>query len=96
VEVKSCRVSYRDQEGVTHTVEVSAATLYEAAVLALKAFQETGWADHPTGFVEVAVKSPVVNHQVAVVQVMNWLRKAGNPKEMVMKHRLREILGWRE
>jgi hypothetical protein len=40
--LRSCTVSYRDSEGVTHTVDVSAASLYEAAVLGLKAFEEHG------------------------------------------------------
>jgi hypothetical protein len=47
--LRTCTVSYKDVEGVTHTVEVSASSLYEAAVLGLKAFEETGWADHPVG-----------------------------------------------
>jgi len=37
---KNRRVSYRDMEGVTHSVEVSASSLYEAAGLALKAFEQ--------------------------------------------------------
>ena len=34
MEVKSCRVTISDMEGVAHTVEVTAATLYEAVALA--------------------------------------------------------------
>jgi hypothetical protein len=95
-ELRTCRVSYRDLEGVTHTVEVSASSLYEAAVLALKAFEQTGWADHPVGVMEVEVRSPAVKHQIPVVRVTNWLRSAGMPRDVALKSRLREILGWKD
>jgi hypothetical protein len=35
---RSCRVSFTDSEGLEHAVEVSAASVYEAAVLALAEF----------------------------------------------------------
>ena len=38
--VRSCRVSVRDAEGVTHTVDVTAATLYEAAAQAVADFEK--------------------------------------------------------
>lgn len=59
-------VSYKDMEGVTHTVEVSASSLYEAAILAMKAFEQSGWADHPVGCMEITVRSPVVRHRVPI------------------------------
>jgi hypothetical protein len=81
-------------EGVTHTVEVSASSLYEAAVLGMKAFEQTGWADHPVGCMEVTVRSLALKHRVPVVQVTHWLRSAGSPREIALKSRLKEILGW--
>jgi hypothetical protein len=81
-------------EGVTHTVDVSASSLYEAAVLALKAFEQTGWANHPVGEMEVIVKGPAVRHRVPVVRVTNWLRSVGSPREVALKSRLRQVLGW--
>ena len=81
---------------MTHTAEVSASSLYEAAVLGMKAFEQTGWADHPVGWMEVVVKSPAVKHKVPVIQVTNWLRSAGSPKEVALKTRLRAILGWND
>lgn len=36
----SCIVSYLDIEGLRHTVEVEAETLYEAAVLAIRTFRQ--------------------------------------------------------
>ena len=35
MELKSCRVTVRDMDGVAHTVEVTASTLYEAVAQAL-------------------------------------------------------------
>jgi hypothetical protein len=57
-------------------------------------FQETGWADHPVGEMEVTVKSPTVKHRIPVVRVTNWLRSAGSPREVALKTRLRQMLGW--
>ena len=56
----------------------------------------TGWADHPVGVKEVVVRSPAVKHEIPVVRVTNWLRSAGSPKEVALKGRLREILGWKD
>jgi hypothetical protein len=44
---KSCTVSFRDSEGIQHSVEIGAETLYEAAVLALKSFREHDCAPGP-------------------------------------------------
>jgi hypothetical protein len=38
-ELRSCIVSYQDLEGVTHSIEVTAETLYEAAVLGMQAMK---------------------------------------------------------
>jgi hypothetical protein len=73
-ELRTCTVSYKDVEAVPHTVDVSASSLYEAAVLGLKAFEQTGWSDHPVGEMGITVKSPAVKHRVPVVRVTNWLR----------------------
>jgi hypothetical protein len=89
-------LTYKDLEGVTHTVDVSASPLYEAAVLGLKAFEQTGWSDHPVGEMEITVKSPAVRHRLPIMRVTNWLRSAGSPREVALKSRLREVLGWRD
>ena len=81
---------------MTHTVDVSASSLYEAAVLGLKAFEQTGWPDHAVGDIEITVKSPAVKHRVPDVRVTNWLRSAGTPREVALKSRLRDILGWND
>jgi hypothetical protein len=40
---RSCVVSFTDADGVEHSVRVSAASLYEAAVLALAEFRRHGF-----------------------------------------------------
>jgi hypothetical protein len=41
--VRSCRVTIRDWEGVTHTVEVTAAALYETVAQGLAAIRGNDW-----------------------------------------------------
>jgi hypothetical protein len=40
--VRSCQVTLKDMDGVTHTVEVTAETLYEAVALGLAAIRAHG------------------------------------------------------
>ena len=75
-ELRSFTVWYKDMEGITHTVEVTASSLYEAAVLGMKAFEQSGWEEQPVGCMEITVTSPAVTHRLPVVQVTNWLRSA--------------------
>ena len=42
--VRSCKVTIQDMEGVTHTVNVTAETLYEAVALAMAAIRTSDWA----------------------------------------------------
>jgi hypothetical protein len=45
MEVKSCRVTISDMEGVVHSVEVTAATLYEAVAFGLRELQGSEWVE---------------------------------------------------
>ena len=40
---RTCRVTITDMEGVDHTAQVAAATLYEAVALGMKALQGDEW-----------------------------------------------------
>jgi hypothetical protein len=69
MEVKSCRVTISDMEGVAHTVEVTAATLYEAVALGLKQLQANEWVENIAGGLNevcVSVKSVHVEHRVRI------------------------------
>ena len=70
------RVSFTDSEGITHCTEVTAATLYEAAVLALAEFGRRGFTDARTGRatrLHIAVLAPSTSHEILVGKVRAWL-----------------------
>ena len=95
--VRSCRVSITDLEGVTHTVEVTAETLYEAVALGLAAIRDSDWAaDIAQGLntVTVRVMDVSAEHTVMFVDFNKWLEgSGGNPRDMTRRDRAREILG---
>jgi hypothetical protein len=77
MEVKSCRVTISDMEGVAHTVEVTAATLYEAVALSLKQLQGNEWVENIAGGLNevcVSVKSVHVEHRVKMAAFHSWFR----------------------
>ena len=41
--IRSCRVTIQDMQGITHTVEVTAATLYEGVAQGLAAIRGNEW-----------------------------------------------------
>jgi len=56
--VRTCKVSCRDPQGVEHTVEISAQSLYEAVAQTLRVFREYEWCDLAlAASVEMALKS---------------------------------------
>ena len=88
----SCVVSFLDTEGLRHTVEVEAATLYEAAVLAMKTFKQHDCEPGPITKLEVEIRSSIT-HTVTPKKVHEWLNGgARTPKDAVMKERLRALL----
>jgi hypothetical protein len=94
--VRSCRVTCRDAQGVEHTVEVSAQTLYEAVAQALRVFREDDWTDSPErkpSTIVVKIKQPEIEHRLRIQDFETWLDSAGkSPAEMALKSRLRDIL----
>jgi hypothetical protein len=80
---RSCIVSFTDPEGIEHSVRVSAATLYEAAVLAMAEFRRHGFADSTFGSatrLNARVMAPEAAHVVSVGKVKTWLDGVGkNP-----------------
>lgn len=86
-----------DLEGISHTVEVTASTLFEAVALALAALADDEWvAGIPQGLapVRVAVRSIPIEHCVKMTDFTRWLeRKGGSPKEVTHRDRVKSILG---
>jgi hypothetical protein len=97
VAFRTCRVICRDIEGVEHAVEVTADTLYEAVARGLSAFRDADWAGeigHGQTTITVVVKQPEIEHKVRMRDFEAWLESNGrSPAEMVLKSRLRELLG---
>ena len=94
--VRSCRVTVQDLEGVAHTVEVTAETLYEAVAQGLAALRRSDWvAGFQQGIVKVSVADVRVEHQVKLADFTNWLERTNgkSPREMTQRQRLRSILG---
>lgn len=87
----------QDIEGVSHTVEVTAATLYEAVAQGLAAIRGNEWvAGIAQGFnvVKVSVADVRIEHEVKLGDFTKWLdRPGGSPREVSDRHRIRSILG---
>jgi phosphoribosylformimino-5-aminoimidazole carboxamide ribonucleotide (ProFAR) isomerase len=93
---RSCRVTIRDPEGIEHTAEVTAESLYEAIALGLKAIRESSWVDGiaQNFAIRVLVRDTPVEHTVEFRAFNKWLEQRGRtPKEITIRSRIREILG---
>jgi hypothetical protein len=84
--VRSCRVTIQDMDGVTHRVEVTAATLYEAVAQGLAAIRGNDWvAGIAQGInaVKVSVADVRVEHEVKLMDFTKWVdRTGGSPREI--------------
>ena len=87
-----CIVSFLDTNGIRHSVEIEAASLFEAAVLAVKIFRDHDCAPGEISRLEVEIRSSVT-HEVTLKKVRQWLDGgAKTPKNAVMKDRLKLII----
>lgn len=95
--VRSCKVTIQDLDGVTHTVNVTASTLYEAVALGMAAIRTDEWvSDIAQGLnaIKIQVSNVSVEHQVKIADFTKWLdRTNGSPREMIERNRIRSILG---
>jgi hypothetical protein len=84
-------------DGISHTVQVTAATLYEAVAQGLAAIRGNEWvAGVAQGFnvVRVSVADVRVEHEVKLGDFTKWLERAGgSPREVSDRHKIRSILG---
>ena len=90
-----CSVSFKDERGIRHTVEVEAESLFEAAILAVRAFRKAEWITNvgPAMPLDIEVRAPVTRHTITLIQVQRWLDGSVNsPNEMVKKEKLKELL----
>ena len=94
--VRTYTVSCEDSDGHQHSMEVTAETLYEAVAQALAAFKSNEWVGQigRGHTITVRVQQPAIEHHVRILDFEKWLGTNGkSPAEMVLKSRLRSILG---
>jgi hypothetical protein len=94
VSVKKCKVSFQDTDGFSHAVEVEAESLYEAAALAAKSFDEHNCKPAPSTELAIEVTTPPVTHTVKLTKIEEWanVRGAKNPRELVLRQRVKGLL----
>ena len=92
---RACRVSFTDVRGITHSVDVTADSLFEAAVLGVKILRGGDWND-PPGYattLEIEVRHPSITHRVNLQHVSRWLNGSSRtPAESMKKVKLRNML----
>jgi hypothetical protein len=97
VSLKTCTVAIEDLSGTVHSVDVTAETLYEAVAQALASFRAQPWVGDigkRWTTATVTVHQPEVKHRVKIQDFENWLDGAvRSPADMVLKERLRRLLG---
>jgi hypothetical protein len=85
----TCRVSFTDGANITHTVTVSASSLYEAAALGIAEFKKSGLAFAnigPATRLTIAVEPPATTHELSVGKLQTWLDTNGKtPREQAAK-----------
>jgi hypothetical protein len=87
--VRSCLVSLKALDGTTHSITVSAATLFEAAAAAVAAFRQEQWAADsltPNATLRVEVHLPPVVHEVPFKALERWMKTPStSPREEMVK-----------
>ena len=93
--VRACVVSFRGPIGITHSAEVEAESLYEAAALGIARLRAEGWCDEIAQgtSIEARVTSPVTIHTITLSQLLRWTDGiAASPDETLRKRRLRALV----
>jgi hypothetical protein len=95
--VRSRRVTIQNADGISHTAEVTADTLYEAVAQGLATFRKNEWVEgiqEQFGVVKVSVAEVRVERQVKIADFTNWLERTGRtPRDVSQRHKIRAILG---
>ena len=94
--IRECVIKFRDGEGVEHSVEVAASSLYEAAALALNKFRRCDWSrevSFEAGTLCVELWEKPTIHRVSIAELENWLKRTGGkPREVALREKLRRTL----
>jgi hypothetical protein len=80
VALRACRVSYRELNGIDHSIEVVAESLYHAVAQGLHVIRENDWVGdigHGQTTIFVVAKHPEVEHKSAYwTSTDGWSQKA--------------------
>lgn len=90
--LRTCKVSCSDANGVEHSVEVTARSLFEAVGRGLQVFRDHDWIEGGPGnrSATISVKNPEVEHNVRLADFERWLQAQGkSPAEESLKTELR-------
>ena len=94
---KACTVVVHVLNDTAHQLDVTAETLYDAVAQALAMVPGHEWVgDIGRGLTTVTVKvrNPEITHIVKIQDFENWLNRGSkSPADMVLKTRLRHMLG---
>src|SRR5678816_3414321 len=73
--LRLCSVGFKSATGISHSVDVEAETLYEAAALGLARLKKDGWIEGlgPGTRLEIQVRHPGSHHVLSVQQVQRWI-----------------------
>jgi hypothetical protein len=86
--LRLCSVGFKSATGVSHSVDVEAETLYEAAALGLARLKKDGWIEGlgPGTRLEIHVREPGSHHALSVQQVQRWIDSVNaSPGETLKK-----------
>lgn len=93
-------MSYRDAEGIEHTVEVEGESLYEAVARAVNRFRrDDGWCMDPPGsacqLCVKMLKNAPITYTVPLKKVVEFALHgtARGPRDILRKKRIKELLG---
>ena len=94
-------MSFVDSDGIRHSIEVAAESLYEAAALAVSEFRRHAWVDdlEPGAItpLSISIRPPATTHEVSVKQLERWTaRTSKSPRETALKSRVIELLRQKE
>jgi hypothetical protein len=88
------RMSYLDQEGLDHSVEIEAESLYEAVAEFRQGEIITDTPGPTTGFCVTVLRKPM-EHRIRFNKVQEWVQPSmkGGPVGVTARERVRKLLG---
>lgn len=90
---RTCTVSFTGHDGIRHSVNVQAETLYEAVALAVREFRAHDCPPSTASEMEVEARTPSVKHTVSMGKLRTWLQSsAKSPSDKIMKERLKGMM----